>query len=101
MLLYNITYNIELEIESEWLDWMRLIHLPKVLASGYFTDYKIYKLLNVKDDGVTYSIQFFCTHIEKMQSYLEKEAALHAEEHNVRFRHKHVAFRTVLQEVDK
>ncbi|MBR9998593.1 MAG: DUF4286 family protein [Cyclobacteriaceae bacterium] len=100
MFLYNITYNIDRDIEAHWLLWMKQIHLPKVLATGYFENYKFYRLLNVKDEGITYSAQFFTNDLKKIELYLEKEAPLLIEEHNQRYRHKHVAFRTVLQEVE-
>ncbi len=101
MFIYSITYSIDTDIESDWLSWMKILHLPKIMATGYFEDYRIYRLLNVKDEGVTYTIQFFSTTLDKIQSFLEKDATLLAEEHNHRYRHKHVAFRTVLQELDK
>ena len=101
MFIYSITYNIETDIETDWMGWMRIVHLPRIMATGYFVDYKMYRLLDVKEEGSTYSIQFFASSLDKIQTYLEQEAPMFAEEHNHRYRHKHVAFRTVLQEIDK
>jgi hypothetical protein len=100
MFLYNITYNIDSDIEDHWLVWMKQVHLPSVMATGYFSDFKFYRLLNVKDEGRTYSAQFFTNDLKKLEDYLHKDAPLLMEEHNQRYRHKHVAFRTVLQEVE-
>lgn len=100
MFLYNITYSIENNIEQDWLDWMKAVHVPKIMATGYFLNYKMYKLLNTKSDEITYSLQFYADQIGKIQDYLEKEALLLTEEHNHRYKHQHVAFRTLLQEVD-
>jgi hypothetical protein len=99
MFVYSISYNIDRDIEKEWLEWMRRVYLPKILATGYFESYKIYKLLNSPDEGITYSVQFSANDLTKIEEYLEKEAPLFIEEHNQRYRYKHVAFRTVLQEV--
>jgi len=101
MYLYNITYNIDRDIEDHWIEWMKRIHLPKIMATGYFESYKFYRLLNVMEEGVTYSAQFFAANLSEIEEYLEKEAPLLIEEHNQKYRHKHVAFRTVLQEVDQ
>jgi hypothetical protein len=100
MILYNITYNIDEDIEFEWLDWMRIVHVPKIMDTGCFTSVKLYKLLNIEDAGSTYSLQFMSETLEKTQEFLEKSAQLLAEEHNIRYKNKHVAFRTVLQEVE-
>jgi hypothetical protein len=99
MFLYNITYNLEQEIENEWKDWIRGIYLPKLMATGYFEDYKIYKLLNVAEDGITYSVQLFSSDLWKIEKYLEKEAPELLADQNQRFRYKHVAYMTVFQEV--
>jgi hypothetical protein len=100
MFLYNITYNIEREIESDWLEWMKTIHIPKIMDTGYFISVQLFKLLNIEDAGTTYSLQFMSDTLEKIQDFLENSAQLLAEEHNNRYKNKHVAFRTVLQEMD-
>lgn len=100
MYLYNITYNIEQEIEDEWKQWMKQIYLPRVMSTAYFEKYKFYRLLNVQDEGVTYSVQFFSSDLSKIEQYLENEASPLLAEQNQRFRYKHVAFMTLLQEVD-
>lgn len=99
MFLYNITYNIDQDIEIQWLDWMLQIHLPTIMATGYFENYKFYRLLNIKDEGITFSVQFFTSDLSRIEQYLEKEAPLLMAEHNQRYRNKHVAFMTVLQEI--
>jgi len=99
MFLYNITYNIDWDIENEWMDWIKRVHLPKIMATGYFENHKIYKLLNVEEEGITYSLQLFTSDLSKIEEYLEKDAPSIMAEHNQRFRYKHVAFMTVLQEV--
>jgi len=100
MILYNITYNIEKDIESDWLDWMKIVHIPKMMTTGYFSSVRLYKLLNIEDEGSTFSLQFMSDSLEKIQRFLEKSAQLLAEEHNNRYKNKHVAFRTVLQEME-
>lgn len=100
MYLYNITYNIEQEIEEKWKQWMKQVYLPRVMSTGYFENYKFYKLLNVQDVGITYSIQLFSSNLSKIEQYLENEASSLQEEQNQLFRYKHVAFMTLLQEMD-
>ncbi len=100
MFLYNITYNVDRDIEHHWIEWMKKIHLPKVMDTGFFESCKLYRLLKVQDEGVTYSVQFVTTDLSKIEQYLEKNAPLLIEEHNLKYRHKYVAFRTVLQELE-
>ena len=72
MILYNITYNIEKDIESDWLEWIKTVYLPKIMASGYFTSVRLYKLLKVEDVGTTYSIQFMSENLDKIQEFLHE-----------------------------
>lgn len=100
MILYNVTVNIEKAVEAEWLTWMKSHHIPKVLATGMFTHNKIYKLLlETENEDATYSVQYYAESIGHLEKYLEHHAPALIQEHMDRYRHKHVAFRTVLQEV--
>lgn len=100
MILYNVTCNIPLEIETEWLHWMKTEHLPQVMATEKFNSYKIFKLLTeVHDnDGVNYAVQYFCNDLETYNDYAENFApALKAKTAN-KYGEKVLAFRTLLQE---
>lgn len=100
MLLYNVTVGIDNDVEAEWLQWMKETHIPNVLRTGMFVSHKIYKVLHDQEDGTTsYSIQYFAETIEHVTQYLEVFAPVLIEEHRKRFHDKHVAFRTLLEEV--
>jgi hypothetical protein len=100
MLLYNVTVGVDKDIETEWLQWMREKHIPDVLNTGMFVSSKMYKVLHDQDDGtISYSIQYFARSIEHVQQYLEVFAPVLIEEHRRKFHNKHVAFRTLLEEV--
>lgn len=100
MLLFNETIGIDKEIEGEWLQWMKEKHIPDVLKTGMFVSFKIYKVLHDQEDGtISYSIQFFAKTIDHIQQYLEVFAPVLVEEHRQKFHNKHVAFRTLLEEV--
>ena len=34
MITYQVTINVDAEIESEWLSWMKTEHVPDVIATG-------------------------------------------------------------------
>ncbi len=100
MFLYNVTVGIDADIEQEWVLWMKTTHIPDVLKTGLFVDYKFYKVLHDNSDGsISYSVQYFATSLENVVLYLEKLAPALVEEHRQKFRDKHVAFQTLLEEV--
>jgi hypothetical protein len=100
MLLYNVTVGIDKDIENEWLQWMKEKHIPNEMKTGMFVSCKMYKVLHDQNDGtISYSIQYFAESIENVQQYLEVFAPVLTEQHRQRFQNKHVAFRTLLEEV--
>ena len=101
MILYNITFNIEIEIENEWLTWMREYYFNYVLGTDLFFDVKLFRLLNeTENDGLTYSVQFFTDSLDKVELYLEKYAKKIVDTHNEAFKYKHVSFMTLLESVE-
>src|SRR5687768_1855083 len=100
MLLYNVTVGIDKDAEEEWLQYMKQKHIKDVLNTGLFVEYKMYKVLHdQEDETISYSIQYFAKSIEDVQQYLEVFAPVLIEEHRKKFSNRHVAFRTLLEEV--
>ena len=99
MIIYNVTVNLEDSIHIDWLNWMKTVHIPKVMATGYFSENRMAKVMTTQADetGHTYSIQYLCNSIEKLEEYQEKESAPLQEEHGKRYQGKFVAFRTLLE----
>ena len=44
MIIYNVTSQIDPEIEKEWLQWMQESHLPSVFECGAFEAINILKI---------------------------------------------------------
>jgi hypothetical protein len=100
MYLYNETVGIDGSAEQEWLAWVKATYIPEVLNTGLFTGYKVYKVLHESEDGsISYSIQFLSVSLENVVQYLEVFAPKLVEQQRQKFSHKHVAFRTLLEEV--
>ncbi len=53
MILYNVTVNIDNSVREDWLEWMQLIHIPEVMATGFFVSNQIARLINEEDNGGT------------------------------------------------
>ena len=101
MVLYNVTVSVDQDIEQEWLTWMKEIHIPEVMNTGFFTKQRILKMLNEQPDatGMTYAIQYELENIGKLDTYLQSSAPMLQQKHLEQFGSKTMAFRTVLEEV--
>jgi hypothetical protein len=76
MIIYNVTSKVSWAIHDAWLEWMKLIHIPEVMSTGFFSGNRFVRLLETdEEDGPTYAIQYYLDGMEEYTSYLEKDAA--------------------------
>ena len=101
MIVYNISMKIDPTIENDWIQWQKQEHIPEVMATGFFSEYKFYKLLEQDEsDGPTYVIQYFTTAIENYNRYIEEHSPLLRQKAVSKWGDKFIAFRTLLQVVN-
>ncbi len=100
MIVYNVTIKIDPSVNNTWLTWMRDQHIPDVMKTGLFFDYKMFRLMELNEtDGITYTIQYFCDSFENYQQYQKDHAPRLQQEHQHAFNNKFVAFRTLMRSV--
>ena len=100
-IIYNITIKILPEIEEDWLKWQRGEHIPEVMATGYFSGFRFFKLLEQdEEDGRTYVVQFLAESKEKYQQYIDNCADALRQKTFDRWGNRFIAFRTLLQELE-
>jgi len=97
MYIYNVTVSIDKSVAEEWLHWMKTVHVPDVLKTGYFTENKICKVLNVNDEGETFSVQYTFNVMADIETYQKEHAPRLQAEHSNRYEGKYAAFRTLLE----
>ena len=100
MFIYNVTVNVEDSIKEDWIRWMKERHIPDVMKTGCFVENRICRVLNVEDEGATYSVQYFFNTMEDMERYQQQHAPQLQREHKERYGEKALAFRTLLELLD-
>lgn len=100
MIIYNVTSKVSLLIKDRWLEWMKQEHIPEVMTTGLFHDYRMARLLEQDDtDGPTYTVQYFTDTLENYYTYLQEHAPALRQKAFDMFGDQFVAFRTVMQVV--
>ena len=101
MVLYNVTINIDEDVEQDWILWMKETHIPDVMGTGYFVESRMMRMLSQSPDetGRTYAIQYLAETLSHVEEYLEKAAPKLQKQSIIRYGTKMAAFRTVLEEV--
>lgn len=98
MYIYSVTISLDKELEEEWLKWMKNKHIPDVMQTGCFTEYKIFQVYSaMAEDLSTYNIQYYFEKVEYLERYQKEFAGSLQSEHKKKFEGKFVATRTVLK----
>src|SRR5438045_3150545 len=101
MVVYNITIKIDPQIENEWLQWQKNEYIPGIMATGLFSEFKIFCLLEQDEtDGISYVIQYFTPYTENYKKYIEKFAPIFREKAFKKWGNQFIAFHTVMKVVN-
>jgi len=102
MILYNVTVKIMTQFREDWEKWMRETHIPEVMDTGLFVEYKMSRILGEdENEGVTFAIQYLTPSMEKFREYEENHAKRLQADHTQRYTNKYVAFRTIMEVVQQ
>lgn len=101
MIVYNITNKVQHNIEAEWLRWQQEEHIPDIMQSGQFEDYRILRLLDHDDEeGVTYIVQYTAKSMKEYERYINEYAPPLREKAMKKWSNQFIAFRTVMEVVN-
>ena len=99
-IIYSVTVKIENDTEADWLQWMKDVHIPEVMATGYFIENRISRVIGEDDDGTSYNIQYLCPSMKDLHMYQVNCAPSLQKDHTERYKDKFVAFRTLLETIE-
>lgn len=102
MYIYNVTVKVSAAIAESWLRWMQEEHMPALIATGCFYEYRLLRLLDMEDEaeGPTYAAQYYYNKPEEYQTYLLDHAAAMREAGRSKWGDGFHAFRTVMEVVN-
>src|SRR5690349_3579713 len=100
MIIYNVTIKVEAQIAEAWLSWLLNEHIPDVMRTNCFVDYKVVRLLEVDDsEGPTYATQYFAESKTDYNRYIEIHAPKMRKLLNEKWGEQFIAFRSVMEVV--
>ncbi|MGC4035251.1 MAG: DUF4286 family protein [Chitinophagaceae bacterium] len=75
MIVYNLSIKVDRSIQHKWMNWQRTEFIPSIIATGSFTEYKFFHLLDQDEsDGFTYVLQCFSKSVSHYQEYIRVHA---------------------------
>lgn len=70
MIIYEVHISIDEEVEEEWLNWMKTVHVPHVIATGLVQSYQI--LTTFFESSHLYLFQYYFDALEDYEQYQQK-----------------------------
>lgn len=99
MIIYHVEITLDPAIESDWLDWMKRVHVPDVVRTGCFSECRIYKLIDSTSTEPTYVMQYQCRSVEDYYRYRDSFAPALQKEHSDKFTGHFRGARQLLEQV--
>ena len=101
MIIYNVTTHINNAVAADWLTWMKESHIPEVMKTNCFTEYKIVRLLETDEsEGLTYAIQYYAAFKSDYNRYIELYATALRAQTITKWGNSFIAFRSLMEVVD-
>ena len=100
MLVYNETFIVDDAIITEWLEWIKINHIPSILATGAFDSFKALTVLDSPNEGITYCIQYQTDSVERYSDFYYKHLETIHKAHNAQFEERFALFHTLMEEID-
>jgi hypothetical protein len=95
--MYNVTVSVDEAVHVEWLEWMKGVHIPDVMATGYFLENRLCRVHGFEEGGITYAVQYICSSMKDLEQYQAEQAPGLQADHQEKFGAHTAAFRTVLE----
>ena len=85
MIIYNVTVSVEENSKEDWLNWMKIEHIPDVMNCGTFTKAQINRVIVEADSDNTFAIAYTCSSMKELHQYQIKFVPELQKKHNARF----------------
>jgi hypothetical protein len=98
VIIYNVTVKVDKQIADHWLQWLLDEHIPGIMKTKCFYDYKVVRLLETDEsEGPTFAIQYYTENMSGYTKYLEEFAPHFRQESVDKWGDSFIAFRSVMQ----
>jgi hypothetical protein len=95
--LYTVWYDVDSEIEADWITWMETTHIPAVIRNGNFIGAKRYRV--VEGSPARYVTFYEAKDSASLKKYLDGPAKELREDYQKRFGSKSKLTRILLEEI--
>lgn len=97
MLIYNTTFQVDDEVNDNFLIWVKESYIPEIEKHGVLRMPRLCRVLSHRDDGSSYSLQWEVDDSAALHRWHREQGAVLNEELKKIFKDKVVGFPTLLE----
>lgn len=100
MIIYNVTVKVDKAIADNWLQWLLEVHIPDILKTKCFLNFRVVRLLETDDaEGPTYAIQYEAESKADYNRYIELYANEMRKQSMEKWGDRFISFRSLMEVV--
>lgn len=101
-MIYNVTYGVDLDIEQDFLDWIRGKYVPMAVASGELKNPRLALIMTTEEQERhhNYSLQFEVESLDVLESWSLHDGNKVLGEFTNHFGNKAPGFPTLMEKVE-
>ena len=99
IIIYSETTAVAESVEQNWLQYMKAVHLPALMETGMFLDYRFLKIPASTGVDVSYNLQLRCESNEKFNEFKAFHENKFQKQIAERYQGNYGAFNTTLEEL--
>ena len=102
MLIYNVTYSVDLDVEEAFLKWMHEKYIPQSVASRQLRNPRLALIMTVEEQEKhhSYSIQYEVDSLDVLEEWSLKDGNRVIGEFVQRFGNKAPGFPTIMEKIE-
>jgi uncharacterized protein len=93
--IYAVTVRIDPPLAAEWLEWMRTVHVPDVLATGCFRRCSIQQEAESGGERITFVLEYLAASAQALERYQRDHAPALQQLHSARYAGRFDASRVI------
>lgn len=103
MYILNITYSVDDSVHTQWMEWMKKVHIPNFAENNLIQEYRFTKVLSTAPDesGHTYSIQLKYTCTADLDQFQKTQLPQIKNEYYRLYGDRLLLFATILKIIDE
>lgn len=100
MLIYNTTFQVDDEVNDNFLIWIKEYYIPEIEKEGALTAPRICRILSHREDGTSYSLQWEVENSAILHRWHQTQGVKINEELVKVFKDKVIGFPTLMEVIE-